>query len=99
MDQYNEYHLKRKIAEIFLNNGAHIFGGYVRDKLLHDSHAQKFYKKYGYDADAGDLENRKNYANLTISPELNGRMLCAKDIDCYMTRESLDSAILKLRLA
>jgi hypothetical protein len=97
MDQYNEYHLKKKIAEILLNNGAHIFGGYVRDKLLHDSHAQKFYKKYGYNGD--ELENRAKYIDSKFATEFNGRSICPNDIDCYMTQMNLDSALVDLHLA
>jgi len=87
--QHHEYQVKKEIAETILREGGHIFGGYVRDKLLHDSHAQKFYKKHG-------AESATLYSDKTSSPELSGRFVCPNDIDCYMKKTCMESIIEKL---
>jgi hypothetical protein len=87
--QHNDYQIKKEIASIILYAGGHIFGGYVRDKLLHDSHAQKFYKKHG--ANSTSL-----YSDITINPELSGRFICPNDIDCYITQASLEKVLTNL---
>jgi len=88
--QHHEYKLKKEIAKIILHEGGHIFGGYVRDKLLHDSHAQKFYKKHGG-------ESASLYSDKTCSPEFSGRFVCPTDIDCYMKKTCLDKVIQNLK--
>jgi len=90
--QHNEYQIKKEIAEIILRTGGHIFGGYVRDKLLHDSHAQKFYRLH-------DTERVSLYSDLTTNPELSGRWVCPNDIDCYMTADNVAKMILDLEAA
>jgi hypothetical protein len=94
--QYDEYHLKTSVAKIILQENGHIFGGYVRDKMLHDIHAQKFYKKHPLTTNNADDANTL-YTNQEIEPDLLGRLVCANDIDCYMTSESLKATIKKIR--
>ena len=96
MSQYDEYHLKTSVAKIILQENGHIFGGYVRDKMLHDIHAQKFYKKHPLTTNNADDANTL-YRNTELEPDLIGRLVCANDIDCYMTSESLKSTIKKIR--
>jgi hypothetical protein len=90
--QHNEYQIKKEIAEIILQVGGHIFGGYVRDKLLHDSHAQKFYTLHG-------IESAALYSDLTTNPELSGRWLCPNDIDCYMIADNIGKMLVDLEAA
>ena len=85
--QYHDYHLKTSVAKTLLHEDAHIFGGYVRDKLLHDIHAQKFYKKYPCTTN-GDDDTNKLYTNTTVEPDLLGRLVSPNDIDCYIKDSS-----------
>ena len=92
MKQYHDYHLKTSVAKILLHEDAHIFGGYVRDKLLHDLHAQKFYKKYPCTTN-GDDDTNKLYTNTTVEPDLLGRLVSPNDIDCYIKDSSWKKAL------
>lgn len=96
--QYHDYHLKTSIAKILLHEDGHIFGGYVRDKLLHDLHAQKFYKKYPYTTNGND-DNNLLYQDTSIEPELLGRLVSPNDIDCYMKASSFKNVLNELSLS
>jgi hypothetical protein len=57
-----------------------IFGGAVRDLVLHDHNASKFY----------DLSTRDKYDDATVHPELSDRFLVPTDIDFFMRRAHYD---------
>lgn len=76
------------IEKILLKHEAHIFGGYIRDKLLHDYHAQNFYRKQN---------TWENYTNLEILPEHSERVLIPKDIDCFMRTQQIEKLITSLK--
>ena len=61
---------KKLIAQIITYEGS-VFGGAVRDIVLHDHHATKFYETY----------DPTSYQDPTIGPEYSERFLVPKDID------------------
>lgn len=64
-----------EVAEVAIKKGGTVFGGFVRDFVLHDHMAKKFYQ---------DGHERKDYENPEVSPEtFEGRMLVPSDIDIH----------------
>lgn len=70
-----------------------IFGGAVRDLLLHSYTSRKFYKLYK--TEHPDVSNQPNYKEMiekyndpTIHPELADRFLIPTDIDLFMTKSN-----------
>lgn len=79
------YKLTKAVAETILGlPGAEIFGGYVRDTILHDHHAKVFYAK---------RTHTDNYADPECLPETVDRLLVPNDIDCFMRTDDLPSLI------
>ena len=83
------------IADLVLNEcNGYIFGGYVRDSILHNHYATEYYKRH-------DLPNNKdnikvasiNYTNLEYYPELLNRLLLPADLDIYLPNNNLDDFI------
>lgn len=62
------------LAKVLIQKGGIIFGGFVRDKLIHDDHATRFYQKEGEDCD---------YSDSTVYPETAPRLTVPKDIDVF----------------
>jgi len=81
-----QWKMIKNIIHDLVNLGATIFGGALRDIILHNLHAQKFYK----------LQNiNKNlvYSNIEDSPETIGRLIMPKDIDLIIHETKLKRII------
>lgn len=80
--QKAEWKIKQAIASIILNVGGVIFGGFVRDTLLHDHFAKKYYdlmkEDYGTDI------QHACYTDETVHSDTYDRCIIPKDIDCYL---------------
>ena len=71
-----EYLTMTKISELLIEKGAIIFGGFVRDKYIHDNYASIYYDKHnGKDSQYDD----KNHI-----PDTKHRLLVPKDIDVFI---------------
>jgi hypothetical protein len=69
-----EFKFKKEIAQKALDSGAVIFGGYVRDMIVHNYWATRFYARGG---------EWKEYNDKTVHPETaKGRFTIPNDIDC-----------------
>lgn len=77
------------IEKILREHDAYIFGGYVRDKIIHDYHAEQFYIN-DYDID--------RYNDNTYYPEHKERCLIPKDIDSFMTTPNMHKFIKTLKV-
>lgn len=86
--QYN-FHLK--VAEVVLNHGI-IFGGYVRDTIIHNHHAERFYERFAHEENFQKLYNDPEFDKQTVD-----RLLIPSDIDCYMSTTSLNNMVEKLK--
>ena len=71
-----KYRMMVKIAELFVEQGAIIFGGFVRDKYIHDCYARIFYKN--------ENTNEDGYGDESYDPETKHRLLVPKDIDVFV---------------
>jgi hypothetical protein len=88
------YKLTKKVADIILDmcDQTVIFGGYVRDMIIHDHHATQFYehsdtKEFSY------KEKDQKYNDPTFLPEHSKRTLVPVDIDCYMPTTLIDQFV------
>lgn len=80
------------IEKILLGSGLYIFGGYVRDKILHIHHANMFYEKTCKSQEF--LNNiQTKYSDKTYLPEHNDRSLIPTDIDCFGTNVDIYTLI------
>ena len=68
-----EYKMKKDIAALVLKCDGTLFGGYVRDTILHNFWADKFYDTPGVDT--------SRYHDLTYLPETKDRLVVGSDID------------------
>ena len=68
-----------RIMHSFTSKGGVIFGGAVRDTILHDLAAKDFYKNGG---------TNESYDDPTS--EWNDRFVTPNDIDCYILRHNFD---------
>lgn len=73
------YIMMEKISTILLENNGMIFGGYVRDKLIHNHYDGKF---RGLDCD--------RFSDPSYSPETKWRLLVANDIDVFIRGDEED---------
>lgn len=85
------YNLHVNVANAILEHGI-IFGGYVRDTLLHNHNADKFYTKVCDEEDVNTL-----YSDSKVYPEYADRLLLPQDIDCYMTSGQLEKLVSYLK--
>lgn len=76
METKTKYLLMTDVVDVAVENGGTIFGGYVRDFIIHEHNAKKFYE---------EEENKpSDYADPSVSPHTyEGRTLVAKDIDIH----------------
>lgn len=89
----SQYLLQERIATFFLDHGGIIFGGYVRDKILHDRHAETFYGTWK------DSEDISKYTDVNFHPSTIYRLLLANDIDVFIRKDGayIDSLYEELR--
>lgn len=73
-----------EVERILLSNGAYIYGGFVRDKIIHDHNAIEFYKKIGE-----AVNKEQSYLDPEYLPEYKDRRILPYDIDCFMTNNNL----------
>lgn len=71
MESKNKYKLMLDVAEVAIQCEGTVFGGYVRDFILHDESAKRFYSSHP----------TEEYQNKEVSPETHDRFLTANDID------------------
>lgn len=71
------------IRDTVLENNGFIYGGFVRDSIIHDHFAQEFYK-HTHSSDEANDDYIKKYADPTFHPETWGRTHIPKDMDIYM---------------
>ncbi len=92
MDEVNkhriEWRFKQKIANAITEIGGTVFGGFVRDSILHDYYAKEFYKKLAEDGILLDEVDRI-YNDPSVYPETKDRMVIPNDIDCYLETEEM----------
>lgn len=83
--------LKKHVAKLILNTGGIIFGGYVRDAIIHDHYSDKYYTKCSEDM-VSSVDIISRYNDETFYPEYKERMLIPEDIDCFFkTTQTLNS--------
>jgi len=85
LDTGNKSHINWLLTTTLMKNivnryDAVIFGGAVRDLVLHDHNASTFYK----------ISTRDKYDDATIYPELSDRFLVPTDIDFFMKKTHYD---------
>lgn len=78
------YRFCAKIFNALSNSGALIFGGAVRDHLLHQQHSKMFYKSCDVDS-----SRRKLYDDPSFDLSTCGRLLTPNDFDILCTKKHL----------
>lgn len=89
-----QWQIIKDLAEIVQTFEAIIFGGFNRDRIIHDHFAKLFY-------DACDLDDsddpQDDYGDCSVHSETRLRLLIPKDIDCYMLTSAIPNFLLKLQ--
>lgn len=89
-----EWKMKNAVMQKILDHGGVVFGGAVRDKYLHDVHADAFYDRCGLDEDV-----QCKYEDRTFLPELFGRWVIPRDIDAVVAQPRVDDLVRDLAQA
>lgn len=70
-----------------------IFGGYVRDSILHDYYASQFYKNHtGFSSTELDIK----YIDIEYNIETINRLLLPSDIDIYLPNNNFKQLVMEL---
>lgn len=77
-----DWKLKKDLADTIMRSRGLIFGGYVRDSILHDYFSEKYYKAC-LDQKVTPAETCIRYNDPEFFPEYNLRTLIPDDIDCF----------------
>ena len=77
-----EWKFKKLVGSIVLNAGGMIFGGYVRDSIIHDYYSKKYYESCKQDAISIE-EEQIRYMDPDFYPDTKDRYLNPEDIDCF----------------
>lgn len=80
--QAMDWKLKKDVAESVLTAQGIVFGGYVRDSIIHDYYSEKYYKQCLKDK-INSMETTLRYNDPDFYPDLFNRTLIPDDIDCY----------------
>ena len=80
-----KYMMMDRLSEILTNNNAIIFGGFVRDRFIHDHFAMKFIAKFGHSD-----EQMENFDDEFFDLETKGRLIVPKDIDLFIEGDESD---------
>lgn len=80
----SDWKIKQHLANIIVESGGEVFGGFVRDSILHDYYAKEYYKKCK-ENDISPEKTEQEYNNEEFYPESKDRMVIPSDIDCYIT--------------
>lgn len=74
----NRYVLMQEVADCATRHNGVVFGGFVRDFILHEHAAKQFHAEF----------DSKNYDDVSVAPHLKDRLLVPSDIDVrFETRE------------
>lgn len=87
-----EWKLKNQVMKLVVDAGGVVFGGAVRDKYLHDAHADAFYEKCGEYAEC-DACIQEKYDDHSFLPELRGRWVMPSDIDATIHTSRVDTLL------
>ena len=96
LTEWKFYNYVKKIIDI---EKVYIFGGSIRDELLHNFHAIAFYKEQNEyliknpHADKSEFD----YNNKDVSPNTLGRFVIPNDIDMFISKDSFKLIIKKLQ--
>jgi hypothetical protein len=66
-----------------LSHNGLIYGGAVRDLMLHNNHSKEFFKTHRFE----------DYTDETLSPETLGRLVIPNDIDCLISERDSKALI------
>ena len=82
-----------KIRDHLLSSGCILFGGAVRDEIIHNMNATKFYREQSEYYKKNSSKKVFDYSNKDISPNTIGRLIIPNDIDAFIRRDHLDHLI------
>lgn len=85
------YLVTRKLAETLVDLGAIIFGGYIRDKIIHDHYCNLF-------IDRNNGHGYLNYDETNVDVKTLPRLLVADDIDLFIRGDKDDVDVLYNKL-
>lgn len=83
------------ISDLVLNKcDGYIFGGYVRDSILHNHYASEYYKVHNLPHNKENIKLASdNYTNLEYYPNLLNRLLLPTDLDIYLPNNNIEDFI------
>lgn len=96
-DNKNKWLNYKFISELILNKcDGYIFGGFVRDSIIHNHYANLYYQKHNELNQQGVLNTdvmSDKYTDLQYYSELKNRILLPSDIDIYLPNNNIDELI------
>lgn len=92
MDSKNTWNVMKVLKQCIIDNNGIIFGGFVRDSIIHDHFSSAYYEKNA-ELSISDEEAQQLYANMLYMPETLGRLVIPHDIDCFMVENDYNMFI------
>lgn len=86
------YVFLKDVANTIFKNDGMIFGGYVRDMIIHDHFAAKYYAKMG-EEDPDNMYSLSKYNDTDLLPEYKERLKIPNDIDAFMTTQTMKNIV------
>jgi hypothetical protein len=96
MDANNTWHILKLVKNLIIENNGLIFGGFVRDSIIHDHFSTSYYKK-NEESSVTDEEAKQKYTIVSYMPETLGRLVVPNDIDCFMVQNDYNMFINSLK--
>ena len=93
---YTEWSFYKNVKNMLDLENVYIFGGSIRDELLHNFHAAAFYKEQNEYFLKNPQANKEDfdYDNKELSPNTFGRFVIPSDIDLFISKD-LSKFVLK----
>lgn len=79
-----------KVLQIILICKGTVFGGFVRDRIMHDYHAKLFFEKAKKQGIKGSKRLVKAYNDPLVIPEHADRLVIPADMDCFILTEEFE---------
>lgn len=93
----NKWKMMNVIKDAIIKNNGFVFGGFVRDSIIHDHFAQLYYEQMSKNDEFDSNVDADRYSDPNWMTDTKDRLVVPNDIDCFMTENDYNVFINSLR--
>jgi hypothetical protein len=94
----NKWKMMNIIKDAIIKNNGLIFGGFVRDSIIHDHFTKLYYDQINTNNDNNEMNSNVDiYSDPTWMEDTKDRLIVPNDIDCFMTENDYNLFVNGLR--